>query len=247
MGQWDMLQRSAAALNTTKVEELLRDAPEIPPSVVRAVFHNLWRSSRTHGSSADVKKILVLLAEHGVNPLVLNDALEPFSADWNSSLYWINHINRLAHTYKWQTWTQGGLLHSVCVNGAFHLKSVECLLRSPYTLLHKDIQGNTPWHILWKDGQLEHLGYIQVQRNYARLDTIQHLFNRRQSDLYGCNAYGESVKFLIEQRIEQIQRFNPNMHDLTQKMWNQYIRQPLTEEIQQEMQQRETNSGRKKI
>jgi len=247
MNRWDALQHSAATLDILKVKEMLRNTPEIPRSVVRTIFHNLWRSSRHHGNTEKIKEILTLLAEYGVNPLVLNDVLEPFASDWNSSLYWINHINRLAHTYKWRTWTQGGLLHSVCVNGAFHLKSVEYLLRSPYTVLHKDIQGNTPWHILWKEGQLEHLGYIQVERNYSRLYTIQYLFNRRQSDLYGCNAYGESVKFLIEKRIEQMHRFNPHMYDVSQKMWNQYIRQPLTQEIQQEIQERETNSGRKKI
>lgn len=51
MKRWDVLQESVTTLNTAKVKELLHNAPEIPPSVIRAVFHNLWRSSRIQGNS----------------------------------------------------------------------------------------------------------------------------------------------------------------------------------------------------
>lgn len=231
MHRWEALQYYAATLDHPGVNKILLNSPTVPPSVICSVFHTLWRTSRTGGSPNDIKKVLIALAEHGVNPLVLHDVLEPFVADWNTSLHWLEYINNLAHTYKWKTWSQGGLLHSVCVNGAFHLKSVEHLLRSPYTVLGCDIQGNTPWHVLWKEGQLEHLGYIRLEENYTRLDCIQSLFKTHHCDLYAHNIHGENVKYLIEQRIEQMLRFRPDTQGVGQKMWHQYIYTPLAQQV----------------
>lgn len=231
MNRWEALRYYAATLDPPGVNKTLLNAPNVPPSVICSVFHGLWRASRTGGSPKDIKKMLILLADHGVNPLVLNDVLEPFVADWNTSLHWLEYINHLAYVYKWKTWSQGGLLHSVCVNGAFHLKSVEHLLRSSYTVLDADVQGNTPWHILWKEGQLEHLGYIHLKGNYPRLDSIQRLFENHHCDLYVHNTYGENVRFLMEQRIEQMIRFHPHTQGVVQKMWSQYIRSPLAQHV----------------
>lgn len=231
MNRWEALRYYTATLDPPGLNKILLNAPPVPLSVVCSVFHTLWRTSHTGGSANDIKKILISLAEHGVNPLLLQEVLEPFIADWNASLHWLEYINNLAHTYKWKTWSQGGLLHSVCVNGGFHLKSVEYLLRLPYAVLQHDVQGNTPWHILWKEGQLEHLGYIRLEENYTRLDSIQYLFKTHHCDLYAHNAYGENVRFLIEQRIEQMLRFHPDTHGVVKKMWNQYIHAPLAQHV----------------
>lgn len=232
MNKWEGLQQCTAAMDVSGVQRHLADINVIPPTIVCRIYHSLWTALRNGAEPKSVETILHILAAHGSNPLFLNETLEPFVADWNTPTVWLDCFNSLSQQHDWRTWKHGGFMHSVCINGAFHLKSIEYMLENTSVLLHKDIQGNTPWHIFWKDGQLEHLGYLRTHENYIRLNKIQKLFESHHLDPHLCNVYGESVHHLIQQRLEQMLRFHPALHNTVQKMWDTYIREPLAREIQ---------------
>lgn len=231
MNKWDVLHACASALDIEGMEKIVSHHV-VPPTVLRNTYHAVWKSLRTGADPKQAANFLSHLSKSGSNPLLLNETLEPFVGNWQNPSDWMDHLNMLSQRHAWRTWTQGGLLHSVCINGAFHLKSIEYLLKTTPVLLHKDIQGNTPWHVLWKEGQLEHLGYLRINENYPRLNAIQHLFEHHNLDPYERNMYGESVYSLIQTRLEQMNRFHPNLKSV-QKMWDRYVRRPLARTIEE--------------
>lgn len=231
MNKWDMLHACASTLDNKGLDAILPGCV-VPPTILRNTYHSVWKSLRCGADPKHALEFLSHLSMYGSNPLLLQETLEPFVGNWQNPKPWMEHLNMLSHRYMWRTWTQGGLLHSVCVNGAFHLKSIEHLLKIAPVSLHKDIQGNTPWHVLWKEGQLEHLGYLCIHQNYTRLNRIHQLFEQYNLDPHECNMYGESVHSLIQIRLEQMLRFHPTTHDLVHKMWDRYIRNPLAREVE---------------